>query len=176
MNKNKSHLSWSWIFMVMFILLSIVDFRFGLLGFLCIGTPIYHALRGRGKIHCAKYCPRGSLLGKFLQSISLENNLPKSFKTKTVKNTLMLLMITMFGVATYHAFMAPDFFKALGFGIFRLMTASLALGIIMGVIFKPRSWCQVCPMGHGTALIKEAQDKNKQKIKNPSSDEIKKAA
>lgn len=176
MKKSKSHLSWSWIFMVIFILLSIIDFRFGLLGVFCIGTPIYHALRGRGKIHCSKYCPRGSLLGKFLQSISLENNLPKSFKTRTVKNILMFLMLTMFSISTIHAFGKPDFFKALGFGIFRLMTASLALGIIMGIVFKPRSWCQVCPMGHGTALIKEAQDKKKRDLEGVQQSSTKKVA
>ena len=32
------------------------------------------------------------------------------------------------------------------------MTASLALGAIMGIIFKPRSWCQVCPMGYALRL------------------------
>jgi len=162
MSQHKSHLSWSWVLMILFITLSIVDIRFGLLGFLCIGTPIYHALRGRGKIHCSKYCPRGSLLGKFLQEISLENNMPKSLKTKIVKNGLLLLMAIMFGISLYHAFHAPNIVKAIGFGVFRLMMSSLVLGLVMGIIFKPRSWCQVCPMGYGTALIKEIKE---QKIK-----------
>lgn len=157
----KSHQSWSWILMVLFIVLSVVDIRFGLLGFVCIGTPIYHALRGRGKIHCSKYCPRGSILGKFLQSISLENNLPAGFKGKTAKNILLGLMITMFSISLYHAFQAPNVIRAVAFGVFRLMMASLALGVVMGVIFKPRSWCQVCPMGHATSLIKQNQDKKK---------------
>lgn len=149
--------------MVAFILLSIVDIRFGLLGFVCIGTPIYHALRGRGKIHCSKYCPRGSLLGKFLKEISLEKNLPKSVKTKTVKNILLALMAVMFSISLYHAFNSPNVIRAVGFGVFRLMMSSLVLGMIMGVIFKPRSWCQICPMGHGTMLIKNAQDNKKRK-------------
>jgi polyferredoxin len=152
--------------MIVFILLSIVDIRFGFLGFVCIGTPIYHALRGRGKIHCSKFCPRGSILGKFLQEISFEKNLPKSVRTKKVKNILLSLMIVMFGISLYHAFNSPNVIKAIGFGVFRLMMSSLVLGVIMGVIFKPRSWCQVCPMGYGTALIKEAQDNKKKEFKN----------
>jgi hypothetical protein len=174
MSGRKSHLSWSWILMITFIVLSIVDIRFGLLGFVCIGTPLYHALRGRGKIHCSKYCPRGSLLGKFLQEISLENNLPKAFKTRKVKNSLLVIMLVMFGISIYHGLHAPNVIKAISFGVFRLMMSSLALGIIMGVIFRPRSWCQVCPMGHGTALIKEIQDKKK--IKNVNMDNKKKVA
>lgn len=162
----KSHQSWSWMLMVLFIILSVVDIHFGLLGFVCIGTPIYHALRGRGKIHCSKYCPRGSILGKFLQYISLENNLPKRLRSKTVKNMLLGLMMVMFSISLYHAFHAPNVMRAVAFGVFRLMMASLALGVIMGVIFKPRSWCQVCPMGHATSLIKESQDKKKAYVQN----------
>ncbi|WZL72446.1 4Fe-4S binding protein [Clostridiaceae bacterium 35-E11] len=157
----KSHQSWSWMLMVLFITLSIVDIRFGLLGFVCIGTPIYHALKGRGKIHCSKYCPRGSILGKFLQNISLENNLPKGMRSKTVKHILLGLMMLMFSISLYHAFHAPNIVRAVAFGVFRLMMVSLALGVVMGVIFKPRSWCQVCPMGHATSLIKENQEKKK---------------
>ncbi len=161
---RKSHQSWSWILLVLFILLSIIDIRFGLLGFVCMGAPIYHAVRGRGKIHCSKYCPRGSMLGRFLGLISFDYPLPHFLKTKTAKNILLLLMMLMFGISLYHAFHTPNVVKAIGLGIFRLMMASLALGIIMGIVFKPRSWCQVCPMGHGTALIKELQSNKNREI------------
>ncbi|QZY54342.1 4Fe-4S ferredoxin [Crassaminicella profunda] len=160
---KKSHQSWSWILMVLFITLSIIDIRFGLLGFVCIGAPIYHALRGEGKIHCSKYCPRGSILGKFLQSISLSNQLPKAFRGRKAKNILLTMMMIMFSISLYHAFSQPNIVNAIAFAVFRLMMVSFILGIVMGVIFKPRSWCQVCPMGHGTALIKEAQDKKASK-------------
>lgn len=159
MNKKKSHQSWSWMLMMLFILLSIIDIRFGVLGFICMGTPIYHALKGRGKIHCSKYCPRGSLLGKFLENISFKNNFPKSWRSRNVKNGMLLLMMTMFTISMYHAFHSPDVIKAVAFGVFRLMMVSLAVGVIMGVMFRPRSWCQVCPMGHATGLIKESQNK-----------------
>jgi hypothetical protein len=44
--------------------------------------------------------------------------------------------------------------ERIAFAVFRMMMASLAVGVIMGVVFKPRSWCQVCPMGHATSLLK----------------------
>ncbi|WP_432403708.1 4Fe-4S binding protein [Wukongibacter sp. M2B1] len=161
MSKTKSHMKWSWIFMVLFILLSIIDIRFGVLGFICMTVPMYHAIRGRGKVHCSHYCPRGSLLGNFLKNISLQNNLPKKFKGKAVKNGLLILMMTMFSVSLIHA--GPSL-PRIAFAVFRLMTASLALGIVMGVIFKPRTWCQVCPMGYATGLIKKAKDKKENKV------------
>lgn len=159
--KAKSHMKWSWIFMILFIVLSIVDIRFGVLGFICMTVPMYHAIKGRGKVHCSHYCPRGSLLGNFLKNISLQNNLPKNLKGKTVKNLLLILMMTMFSISLIHA--GPNFSR-IAFAVFRLMMVSLALGVVMGVVFRPRSWCQVCPMGYATGLIKNAKDKKE--IKN----------
>lgn len=148
--KQNSHMKWSWILLITFLLLSILDIRFGVLGFICMGAPIYHALRGRGKVHCAKYCPRGSFLGRFLEQISLNNNLPKGMSTKKFKNLLLILMIVMFSISLYHA--GFDY-RRIAFSVFRFMSVSLVIGIIVGVIFKPRSWCVICPMGHATGLI-----------------------
>jgi len=166
MGAKKSYQSWSWVFLMLFIILSVVDIRFGLLGFVCMGLPIYHALRGRGKIHCSKYCPRGSMLGKFLKYVALDNHAPYWMRTKTAKNILLGFMMVMFALSLYHAFQSPNVIKAVAFGVFRLMMASLALGVIMGILFKPRTWCQVCPMGHATGLIKNAQDKRKNQCKS----------
>lgn len=147
---NGSHMEWAWIIMIGFLTLGIADFRFGILGFACMGAPVYHALRGRGKVHCSKYCPRGSLLGKMLESFSLNRKMPKFMTTKAFKNGLLVAMLSVFSFAMYHAGFN---FRHVAFAVFRFMTMSLIIGIIMGIIFKPRSWCVVCPMGHGTGLI-----------------------
>ncbi|NLX87559.1 MAG: 4Fe-4S ferredoxin, partial [Clostridiales bacterium] len=101
--KRKSYLKWSWVFMIIFIGLSVLDIRFGLLGIICMTVPLYQALRGRGKIHCSHYCPRGSLLGNFLKNISLGNNLPPYMKRKTVKNALLTFMVVMFSISLVRA-------------------------------------------------------------------------
>lgn len=156
--KKQSHMTWSWIFMIAFLTLSILDFRFGVLGFICMGAPIYHALRGRGKIHCSKYCPRGSLLGLFLKKISLNNSAPKFLFTKKFKNMLLTFMLMVFTVSMIHTGGQPD---KIAFAMFRFMSVSLIIGIIMGLVFKPRSWCGICPMGHGTVLIDRQMKKPK---------------
>lgn len=152
--RHKSHLKWSWIFMVLFFVLSIVDIRFGLLGFICMGAPIYHAAKGKGKIHCAKYCPRGSFFQKFLSQISLRNNLPAKIKTDTFRYALIILMLTLMFVSLYQAGMD---IKKISFTIFRFMLVSTIVGIFMGIIYKPRSWCTICPMGTITGKIKKKE-------------------
>lgn len=151
-------MSWSWIFMILFFSLAIVDIRFGILGLICMGVPVILALRGGGKVHCAKYCPRGSMLGKFLQKISLNNNLPKFINNKFVKVALLVWMVGMFTISLVMA--GGDFTKT-AYAIFRMMAMSTVVGIFMGVVFKPRSWCTVCPMGYATGLIDKGQKAKK---------------
>lgn len=148
--KKGSHMEWSWIIIVSFFILSILDIRFGILGFVCMITPMALAASGQGKIHCSHYCPRGSFLGKVIKAISFNNNMPKFMDTKLFKNILLALMISMFSFALYHAGLN---FNKIAFSVFRFMGASFMVGILMGIIFKPRSWCKVCPMGYASGLI-----------------------
>ncbi|NMA83063.1 MAG: 4Fe-4S binding protein [Epulopiscium sp.] len=153
MSKRKSYMKWSWIIIILFFVLSILDIRFGLLGFLCMLAPMYHALRGRGKVHCSSYCPRGSFLGKFLSKLSFQNTLPKWMRSKIFKHILLFIMMILFSTSLYHA--GWDYLN-IAFAIFRFMLTSFIVGILIGVFFKPRSWCQICPMGHATGLIRDA--------------------
>lgn len=154
--KKKSHMAWSWIIMIIFLALSVVDLRFGLGAVLCMTVPMIHALRGHGKIHCSHYCPRGSLFGKFLQRISLRNSLPAFMRTTAFKNALLSLMVIMLTISLSHN---HDSIQAIGMALFRFMAASLAVGLTLGIFYQPRSWCQVCPMGHATSIIANYQKK-----------------
>jgi hypothetical protein len=154
--KKKSHMAWSWIIMIVFLALSVLDLRFGLGAVLCMTVPMIHALRGHGKIHCSHYCPRGSLFGKLLQRISLRNSLPAFMRTTVFKNALLSLMVIMLTISLSHN---HDSINAIGMALFRFMAASLAVGLTLGIFYQPRSWCQVCPMGHATSIIANYQKK-----------------
>lgn len=155
--KHKSHQGWSWIIIVSFFILSIYNVYFGLFGIICMTMPMYHALKGEGKAHCSFYCPRGSFLGKFLGKFSMQNTLPRFMRTKKFKNGMLILMITMLSLSMIHSGGQID---KIAFALFRFMFASFIVGILMGVFFKPRSWCQICPMGHATGLITDIKKMN----------------
>ena len=156
MPKKKSHMAWSWVIMIVFLALSVLDLRFGLGAVFCMTIPMIHALRGHGKIHCSHYCPRGSLFGKFLQRVSMRNSLPAFMRSNTFKNALLSLMVIMLTLSLAHN---HESIQAIGMALFRFMAASLAVGLLLGVFYQPRSWCQVCPMGHATSLIANYQKK-----------------
>lgn len=149
-SKNWQHISW--IIIVTFFILGILDTRFGILGFVCMGAPMYHAFKGEGKKHCAKFCPRGSFLGRFLQKISMNNPFPAKYRSRKVKHALLTIMVLMLSLSMIHSGFV---FEAMAFALLRFMGMSFIVGILMGIFFKPRSWCQVCPMGHAAGLIAE---------------------
>lgn len=154
--KKKSHMEWAWVFIIGFFILAIVNVYFGLLGLLCMTTPMFHAFKGKGKIHCSHYCPRGSIFGKFLPALSQDRKLPDFMRTQWFKNTLLGLMATMLTIALIHSHGNP---QKIAFSLFRFMSVSFIVGLLMGIFYKPRAWCQICPMAHATGLIKTAKEK-----------------
>ena len=49
--------------------------------------------------------------------------------------------------------------EKIGSMFFRLVMITTILGVIMGVVFTPRSWCQICPMGYASGEIANKKKK-----------------
>ncbi len=155
--KKKSHMGWSWILMVAFLALSVLDYRFGIGALICMILPLVQSLRGNGKIHCSHYCPRGSLFGKFLSKISFRNSLPRFMQTILFRNIMLGTMITLMTVSIMHDHSS---LAAIGFILFRFVVATSIAGILLGIFYQPRSWCQVCPMGHLSGVVAQIKRDN----------------
>lgn len=148
----RSWQSWSWIFLVGFFLLSFVDIRFALAGFACMAAPVGIALAGRGKRHCSHYCPRGAFFGKFIPLVSLKKTLPGFMNRKWFKHVLLVMMFSTFGALIFNLGWGAE---SIGRAIFLMMSRSFLLGALIGVVYSPRSWCRICPMGHAAGLIRD---------------------
>lgn len=54
---------------------------------------------------------------------------------------------------TYTAGTVADWVAKFSFGFYSLMLTSTLIGLIVMVLFKPRTWCSFCPMGTMTQTI-----------------------
>lgn len=142
--RGKSIMEWSWVFIILFFGLSFLDIRFAYLGFVCMAAPIIFAISGKGKIHCSHYCPRGSLFGKFLPLLSLKNSMPAFMNQKWFKYSLLVFMFSSFGMCFYSLGLGLENIAS---AILNMMVRSSLVGILVGIVFMPRSWCKICPMG-----------------------------
>ncbi|ERP31946.1 4Fe-4S ferredoxin [Chitinivibrio alkaliphilus ACht1] len=143
-------------FIIAFFVLSIYNPIFGILGIICMATPLYFSLRGYGKIHCSHYCPRGSFLGTFLNVFSFKKSLPPFFRKQYTRHVIFGAMMGSF---IFSLSQSGGDVRIISFILLRMMTASFIMAIFLGIFFKPRAWCQVCPMGHATGLIETMQKK-----------------
>lgn len=60
---------------------------------------------------------------------------------------------------TYTAGMAADWVAKFSFGFYSLMLTSTLIGLIVMLLYKPRSWCTFCPMGTMTQTICKLKNK-----------------
>lgn len=141
---------YKWIIIVGFFILSIVNIWFGLLGLLCMAAPLYHALRGRGRHHCKHHCPRGSFMSNIIRRVSLGNSLSRFMRTRRFRHILLAVMVMMLTAGLLHSGGDP---RRIAFTLFRFMGVSFMVGSLLGIFFKGKSWCAVCPMGHAAVLI-----------------------
>lgn len=64
---------------------------------------------------------------------------------------------------TYTAGTVPDWIAQYSFGFYSVMLTSLLLGLIVMVLYKPRTWCTFCPMGtmtQGICKIRNSRSKD----------------
>lgn len=145
---------WSWIVTVAWMAVANVWKPFGLFGFVCFLTPIAIALSGRGKMHCARVCPRGSLIQHIGQAVNLGLPRPKLYAKRGFRVAVWAVVMGAF--ITVLAVFAPQGVDALGNGILVFMEVMTVVAIANGVLFKPRTWCTICPMGFTTFNLKNA--------------------
>ncbi|MDT8718044.1 4Fe-4S binding protein [Clostridium sp. 19966] len=132
---------------------------FGLYGLVCMFTPIIIALSGRGKMSCARICPRGSFIGKFTKPFSRNVPMPSWTRTKGFKFILWSIMMGTFIILMIWA--VPKGIYTLGKTILYFMEAATLIAFLTGLIFRPRSWCTVCPMGFTSGNIRDLVSKKK---------------
>lgn len=140
----KKFFDYSWMLIILFFVLGVIDYRFGLLAIICMSAPIYFALKGEGRKGCSEFCPRGSILTK-LAPISLRRTAPRWLFSNASK---LMVFISIMAVFIYGTYMAWGDMRAIGFVFFRMVVISSIIAFVLGIIYRERTWCVICPMGN----------------------------
>jgi hypothetical protein len=158
-NWIKSIQGWSWIITIVWMVIANIWKPFGLYGFVCMFTPIVIALSGRGKMHCARVCPRGSFIKTFTKRISLGLPKPAFMNSRPFRWALWgIMMGTFFALLIWSI---PRGIYVLGNTVLVFMETATALAFVSGILFTPRMWCTYCPMGFTTGNIRSLLEKRR---------------
>ena len=52
-----------------------------------------------------------------------------------------------------------DWIAQFSFGFYSLILTSTLIGLIVMIVYRPRTWCSFCPMGSMTQLICKAKNR-----------------
>lgn len=149
---------WTWIITIVWMAIANFWPPFGLYGFVCMFTPILLALTGWGKMGCARICPRGSFIGTFTRRISLGLTMPAWLHSKHFRFVLWAVMMgSFFGLMIWAV---PRGVYTTARTVLYFMETATVLAFVAGVVFHPRSWCTICPMGYTSGNIRDFVSKH----------------
>jgi polyferredoxin len=93
---------------------------------------------------CSNACPRAKILGGFFRRISRNRPTPPSLYTGQMRMVLCgaLLFCSISQVSRYWKDL-----PRLGLFFWAVCVVSLAFAIVFALLYRPRSWCALCPVG-----------------------------
>jgi polyferredoxin len=116
------------------------------LGLLVLGFMIFFLVLAyfRGRYWCANLCPRGAFLDLWLSKISAGKPL-NNFLTRP--KTRWLIFVLFMAFFAWQIIAAPKNPVGIGFVFVRMCLITTLIAIFIGLPWKARAWCAVCPMG-----------------------------
>lgn len=171
--KNYKYL---FVFTLTYFALGFLNIHFALLGLICMTLPIILLIKNTKKTWCQGYCPRASLYSKCGKLTSKYSYKTPTFFIKGFMKWIMLgyfaVSLTLIILSTIavangkppldivkflivfplgkipQAFniVSPPWVLHLSYRFYSMMATTTALGLILALIYKPRTWCTICPI------------------------------
>lgn len=171
--KNHKYL---FLFTLLYFALGFINIHFALLGVVCLTLPLILLFKTKRKTWCQGYCPRASLYstcGKLTSKHSFKT--PKFFITGSMKWIMLayfsfslyiiitstikvsmgrppmdslrfLMYIPIKGMPQLFDIISPDWLLHLSYRFYSMMMTTTVLGFILALVYKPRTWCTICPI------------------------------
>ncbi|MFZ5765014.1 MAG: 4Fe-4S binding protein [Thermodesulfobacteriota bacterium] len=104
----------------------------------------------RGRFYCGWICAMGAFHERILSLISLKRPMLPVFKAGWFR---WLLFILMMGLLTFRLIASEGDPRQIGATFVMMWSLSTGLAVFIGLIWKPRSWCSICPMATFQGVI-----------------------
>ena len=122
----------------------------GLVAFICMVGPVLTSI-WRGRWWCGHVCPRGSLYDRVMSRVSPHREIPRFVRTFGFRLFMVFFIFTMFGVQLTLTVPWSEGGLAVWSGIGRvfwtIIVMTTVVGVILSLVYAPRTWCSFCPMG-----------------------------
>lgn len=108
----------------------------------------------RGRYVCGNICPRGSFLDTWMAKIANRRNVPQWMRRPWFRGVVMSSLMGFLGWR-----LAQDIGSLAhwGFVFWQMCLLTTLVAVAMGLAFRERAWCTLCPMGTIQALESRGQ-------------------
>jgi polyferredoxin len=123
--------------------------KIGLFAFVCmIGSVLLSFYKGR--YWCYRFCPRGAFLDEFIARASFNKSIPAVLKSRFAKAFMLTFFIVMMSA---NAILSGGDLERFGKGVVMLLWVTTLVSAILGILFRARTWCVICPMGTVSGVV-----------------------
>ena len=116
------------------------------LGFLVVAMMLFLLVLSffAHRFWCWNLCPRGAFLDIVVSKLTNNRPLPAIFIKQWFRWTVFVLLM---GLMVYRFMHTGGNLLLVGFMFVGMCFATTVISIALGMFFKPRGWCVICPMG-----------------------------
>lgn len=104
----------------------------------------------RGRYFCGWFCAMGAFHERILSLVSRKGKMLPLFKAAWFR---WLLFAMMMGLLALRLFLSQGKPAEVGAVFVMMWTISTGFALVLGLFWKPRSWCAICPMATFQGLL-----------------------
>ncbi len=110
----------------------------------------------RGRYFCGNWCPRGALLDSLPLPASAWRELPLLFKNGIFR---WVAVVILFSVMIGRGLQNPGSIGHWGSVFWLMCLVTTAIALVLAVIYRPRAWCAICPVGTLQGILGGRRDR-----------------
>ena len=98
----------------------------------------------KGRFICGNLCPRGSFFDRIVSLWNQKRTIPGWMRDMRFRWSLFIVLMSLMA---FRLSQQPFSIDHWGHAFWQLCVITTVIGLVLGSIYHPRTWCAFCPMG-----------------------------
>lgn len=138
--------TYRWLLASVLLIVLALGWKYPLLGFVVPIAMLSGMIGGalRGRYVCGNLCPRGSFFDTFFAKFGPNRPIPEKLLGMKLR---LIIMVGLIGFMTYQLAQNLSSLEHWGTVFWQVCLITTAVAMVLGTIYRPRTWCAICPVG-----------------------------